>query len=1059
MTPVASTGTRHGLGDAGKPEALRIRLLGGFQISVGARTIGEDGWRLRKAASLVKLLTLSPGHRLHREVAMDLLWPDLGTRSAANNLRGALHAVRRTLEPTTPSRYLQLSGEELVLCPDGLLWVDVDAFEEAAATSRYSREPAAYRAAIELYTGELLPEDRYEEWAEDRRENLRGTYLALLSELSMLYQEREEYGRAIQALRNLLSEEPADEEAHAGLMRLYALSGRRGEALRQYELLEKALRRELGAEPGAENRRLREEILSGRFPPLRPPAEDRPSGEIPDAGPHNLPVQRSSFVGRERDIVEIKQLLSMTGLLTLTGTGGTGKTRLALEVARDLVGLYPGGVWLVELAPLSEEALVPQEVASTLGIHEQPGSPLTDTLIRTMRQKKLLLVLDNCEHLIDAAARLVDTLLDSCPRLKILATSREPLGVAGEANWKVPTLSVPDAERLPAAEDLTRYESVRLFEERAHLKLPAFEITPDNTRSVAEVCRRLDGIPLAIELATARMGTLAVEQVAERLEDSLKFLTGGARTASPRQQTMRAALEWSYELLFEAEKRLFERLSVFVGGWTLEAAEAVGDGRVSNPPVLDLLCGLVEKSLVVVEASSSVETLHATSLRYRMLEPVRQYGSEKLRESTEEREVRRRHAEHYLSLAERAESELSGPCSPEWLDWLEIEHDNLREALRWSLDSERPELGLRMGAALWWFWYVRGYLTEGRRWLEEHLSRSGPGYSRVRTRAFNGAGNLAMWQGEFEDAKRFLLEALSLSRELNDEEGVANTLVHLAAVGLLGQRDDISVPVLLEEATKLRPKVKDRRTLSNLLLLSAVVVAMRGDLDRSKALHEESLALFREVGDIPGISQCLNTLGLVTLASRDYDKASVLFREDLRISWESDHKVTIQTSLIGLGGVSTSWGQPARAARLWGAAKAMEETFGIRVTPAGLSLAGYEGYLAAARSRLDEEEFAVAWAEGMAMTTEEAVEYALRNIEPFPSAAPDPEWVPADRLTRREQEVAVLVGQGMTNRHISSELSISERTVETHVRNILKKLGLTSRAQIAARTAEQPRLD
>jgi DNA-binding SARP family transcriptional activator len=367
-------------GRANQSAAVRIGLLGRFWVSVGDRKIDESAWRLRKAASLLKLLALAPGHRLHRERAMDLLWPDLGLRAASNNLRQTLHVARRTLHPdlAVASRYLSLRGEQLVICPEGRLWVDVEAFEQAAATARRSKDPAAYRAAIELYSGELLPEDRYEEWAESRRQELRRTFLSLLVELAGLYEQRggqeEELAPAVQALQRALAEEPTNEEAHVGLMRLYASSGRAGEALRQYVRLAEALSSGLGAEPGASSRALRKEIASGRFraaptQPAGPPTEQTAGG---GTGTHNLPATRTSFVGREREMLELKRELAMTRLLTLTGAGGSGKTRLALEVARDLVGAYPDGVWLVELAPLSEGKLAPQAVADALGVPEEP---------------------------------------------------------------------------------------------------------------------------------------------------------------------------------------------------------------------------------------------------------------------------------------------------------------------------------------------------------------------------------------------------------------------------------------------------------------------------------------------------------------------------------------------------------------------------------------------------------------------------------------------------------------------------------------------------------------
>ena len=428
---------------SGGPEAVRVKLLGSFSVSVGSRTIQHNEWRLRKAAAWVKLLALSPGHRLHREQVMDLLWPDANRQAASNNLRQALHALRRIIatSPTAGSRYIASEEESLVLYPGGSLWVDVEAFEEAAATARRAREPAAYRAAIDLYAGELLPGDRYDEWAEARREELRRVFLSLLVELAGLYEERGGHELAIETLQRVLSEEPTRQEGHVRLMRLFALSGRQGAALRQFERLQVTLSRELAAEPAADTLRLREEIADGRFPPeqsaLVPPFE-----ELPPAGRHNLPSARSSFVGREREVVELKRELALTRLLTLTGVGGSGKTRLALEVARDLVGAYPDGVWLVELAGLPEGALVPQALAGALEVPERPGEPLTNTLAEVLRSRQVLLVMDNCEHLVVAVARLVDKMLDSCPRLRILATSRDGLGVEGELRWAVPSLSV-----------------------------------------------------------------------------------------------------------------------------------------------------------------------------------------------------------------------------------------------------------------------------------------------------------------------------------------------------------------------------------------------------------------------------------------------------------------------------------------------------------------------------------------------------------------------------------------------------------------------------------------
>ena len=379
------------------PEPVRIRLLDSFGVSVGSRNITGDAWRLRKSAALVKLLALAPGHRIHREQAMDLLWPGSGRRAASNSLRSVLYATRRVLDPAAGARYLASEGESLALCPGGDLWVDVDAFEAAVAAARRSRHPAAYRAALGLYSGELLPDDRYEDWVENRSRELRGAFLSVLFELAGLYEERGDHGRSIDALRRLLSVEPTNEEAHARLMRLYAHSGRQQEALSQYQRLSTVLSERFDTEPEATTRRLRDEIAAGVFPPPLPSVVASPHEEVSDLGGHNLPEPKTSLVGREREIREVMGTLFTTRLLTLTGTGGSGKTRLALEVARDLAGTYTDGVWLIELSPLSEPELVVQEVAGTLGVQEQPGRLPLDSLLDALGEKEMLLLLDNCD--------------------------------------------------------------------------------------------------------------------------------------------------------------------------------------------------------------------------------------------------------------------------------------------------------------------------------------------------------------------------------------------------------------------------------------------------------------------------------------------------------------------------------------------------------------------------------------------------------------------------------------------------------------------------------------
>jgi predicted ATPase/DNA-binding SARP family transcriptional activator/DNA-binding CsgD family transcriptional regulator len=1046
---------------SGKPEAVRIELLGGFRVSVGTRIVGEQEWRLRKAEDLIKRLALARDRRLHRDQMSDLLWPDLETKSAANNLHRALHFARRVLEPapgTTASRYLVFQGELLALCPNGPLWVDVKSFESAAANARRSREIAAYRVAIDLYAGDLLPGDRYERWVEDRRQELRMVYLALLVELAALYEGQEEPGPAIEALQEVVANERTYEEAHSSLMRLYAMDGRRQEALLQYQRLQRALAEDLGAEPDATSRCLHEEILIGRFPLTRFSHAGRPPEKPQDATKkHNLPNLHSSFVGRERELMEVKRVLAMTGLLTLTGTGGVGKTRLALEVARDLVGVYPDGVWLVELAPLSDPALVPQAVASALGVREQPGRSMTETLSTHLESRQLLLVLDNCEHLIDACARLVDALLGSCERLRILATSREALGVAGEVSQPVRPLAVPaDAVRSASVEDLVRCEAIRLFQDRASSKQPGFSLEPQNARAVAEICRNLDGIPLAIELAAARVTTLAMDQIAARFEHSLDLLTSGNRTADRRHRTLRATLEWSHRLLSEKERRLFGRLSAFSGGWTLEAAEAVGARNgLEEGDVLDLLSRVVEKSLVVAKSFSGDDGV----LRYRMLEPVRQYGRERLEESGEEEQVRDRHARYYLALAENAEIELLGSRPVECLEKLKAEHDNLRAALGWCLEEaagskERAEMGLKLAAALGRFWNTYGP-GEGRRWLERGLACSGASPTSLRAKALGEAGFIAIFQGD-PRALTLLEEALTLSRELEDESGVAISISDLGhAVAHSGGHDRLAT--LCEEAEALLRETLDRRARAHLLLFLGVAAMCESNREQVAARTGEALAMFRELGDIRHVAMSLGVAGVSALEQGDPERAAKLFEEDLRLLRKLRDKAGIVYGLLGMAGVAALRGKLARASRLWGASEVLREVFGLPLTPMVRDHYDYVGYLAVARAGLGEVPFEAAWSEGRAMSPEQAIEYALG---PGDSLPPPPEKKTSaegslEALTRRQLEVALLVARGLTNRQAAAELVLSEHTVATHVRNILKKLGLRSRTELAAWIAER----
>ena len=746
-------------------------------------------------------------------------------------------------------------------------------------------------------------------------------------------------------------------------------------------------------------------------------------------------------------------------------------------------------MWLIELAPLTEEKLVPQAVAKAVGVPEQSGRSLTDALVEVLRAKEMLLVLDNCEHLVEAAAWLASVLLDSCPRLKVLATSREALSVAGESRWPVPALSVPDPRRSPTVGEMERSESARLFAERVRHRDPTFTMGSGNIRAVAEICRRLDGLPLAIELAAARVGALSVEQISEKLEDSLKLLTVGDRTAVPRQRTLRGTLDWSHDLLSEEEKKLFWRLSVFAGGWTLDAAEGVGwDNDIEQGETLDLLSGLVDKSLVVSEPTED------GGVRYRLLEPVRQYALEKLEESRNADSVRRRHSEYFLALAEAAEPELWGPEDNAWLERLEAEHDNLRAALSWTLGRREAEPALRLAGALWRFWITRGYYEEGRRWFEGALEKGKRTTARARVLA--GLGHLALWQGDLsraktaaqeglklsneagiegmfaadflivlgeaekrrgdrERAKELLETALVLSREAGDRRGIAWSLGSLANVSS-SQGDHERAKELYEEGLSLSRELGGAETIGVQLLSLGYEFLLEGDHERATALNEEAAALLRIRGYRTGLEIALVNLGWAALVRGDHNRAAERFEESVVLCKELGDRSTAAESLEGLACAAGARGEAERAARLFGAAQGLSEAEGYHRAPRELALR--EPYLADAHSRLDGALWGTKLEEGRAMTLDEAIQYALSEEEVVAPSFPTPEQSRSEQpaaLTGREEEVAALVAQGLSNRQIASELHLSERTVENHVSKILRKLRLTSRAQVASWATHQ----
>jgi predicted ATPase/class 3 adenylate cyclase/Tfp pilus assembly protein PilF len=738
---------------------------------------------------------------------------------------------------------------------------------------------------------------------------------------------------------------------------------------------------------------------------------DFPSLKTLERYPNNLPLQLTPLIGREREIDEVcKRLRSPeVRVLTLTGPGGTGKTRLALQTAADLLEEFEDGVFFVALAAIADPELVLSTIAGSLGIKESAEQALEESLEAYLQQKHLLLILDNFEQVLEGATPVGD-LLGSCPKLKVLATSRIPLRLYGEQEYLLPPLELPDLVRLPPLERLTQYEAVRLFVERARAVKPDFEVTNESAPAVAEICVRLDGLPLAIELAAARTKLLPPQALLSRLSNRLKLLKGGARNLPARQQTLRATIDWSYELLDEGEKTLFGRLSVFAGGRTLEAIEKICDPE-GELEVLEVVGSLLEKSLLRQEGAEG-------DPRFLMLETVQEYAREKLDESAEAEEVKRGHAEYFLALAEEADPKLQGPDQLEWLRRLEAEHDNMRAALGWALQRGETEVAVGLGGALCRFWFVRGHYSEGRRWLEEALFMDQRASVEARAMALAGVGKLASVQGDLDRAEVASMEGLELLAPEGTEPSEAKLflLLNLGRVAL--EREDYGrATELFGDSRASSRQMGNRWGLATSVLNLAVVIHEQGDLERATVLYEEGIELFREQGDKVGLAWCLNNLGLVlysegdlrqavevteeavaltreleagadvavglsnlgwmALLQNDLGKAADLFQESLGLAWDTSMNPIILTILEGYACVAGARGEARRAARLWGAAQVLHEAKSIpRDTD---FLAEADERISAVRSDLGEQTWEEALAEGRKITLEEAVSYALEE--------------------------------------------------------------------------------
>jgi predicted ATPase/DNA-binding winged helix-turn-helix (wHTH) protein len=683
---------------------------------------------------------------------------------------------------------------------------------------------------------------------------------------------------------------------------------------------------------------------------------------------HNLPYQLTSFIGREHEIVQLEALVTAHRLLTLTGAGGAGKTRLAIEVAGRLIDGFPDGAWLVELAALSDLRLVPQAVAQALEVKEQPARPVIETLHDHLASKKLLLVLDNVEHLLEACVQFVDLILRRSPDVAVLVTSRERLGITGELTYRVPSLTVPGANETLTPETVSRYEGVLLFVDRAKLASSEFDLTAENAASIASICARLDGMPLAIELAAARLRSMSVDELSERLDQRFALLTDGSRATLPRHRTLRSTIDWSYDLLTERERAMLRRVSVFAGGWALASAEQVCSGQgIDASDVIEQLTSHVDKSLVITDEQ-------AGATRYRMLETVRQYALDRLRDRGEEKQWRGSHLGHFVALAEEFNEEKDGPKQQSWLTRIASEHDNLRAALAWSAERS-PIEGLRLANALSAFWHIRGHLAEGSDWLARLLDAAlSDRPTRELARGKYAAAIFAVPQGDYAAGKRLLQESLALFREIDDPKGVARVLGALAWLSI--QRSDYpEAEAPAREAVDCARATGDRTLLFCSLAWLAIALREQGRSAEARELYEQSLAQARALGAPFEIGNILKEIGRAECDEGRHDLAEKHFAEGITILHDLGNLPGVIDSLEGLASAAAATAAPRRAARLWSATDALRQEIGnARSVPEGIA---YERQLKAVRAALTAEAFNRAWNEGRAMSLDDAVHYAL----------------------------------------------------------------------------------
>ena len=946
---------------------LSLFLLGTFEAHSDGIPLPRT--RTRKEQWLLAYLLLHPHKALDRSQVAGTLWPESGESQALKNLRRSLSDLRdvlgedafRILSPTPRTIAFDLVG----------MTCDLSEFDAAIARG----DSTSLQRAVSLYRGPLL-EDCDAIWITPEREARAQSFLMALETLAKHAGERGDNIAAVGYLRRAVTADPFRETTQCALMDALATSGDVTGAILVYRQFRLLLHEQLNTTPSPATIALYQQLHTpGQSSNQQTQVPHQATPRTPNQTPNvSLPHPLSGLIGREQEVLAVLSRVTTKRLVTLTGTGGIGKTRLAIATAEAALLYFSEGVWFVDLAPLSEATLIPQAIAARLTVSEKADEPLLTTLLNFLAGKRLLLILDNCEHLMEGCAPLVESLLLNCPSLHLLATSRQALGLLGEAVWRVPSLTVPSPEAAHASQvaNILQADAVRLFVARAMEASPTFTLTPQNAPALVQICRSLDGIPLALELAAARIKVLSAEQIAARLHRAFVLLTGGSRTALSRHQTLRGLLDWSYDLLPPLEKLLFHRLSLFAGSWTLEAAEAICMGEeIEADSVLELLSELVDKSLVGVEAEFESQK------RFRLLETVRQYGQERLREAEEEERLSERHADYFLQQAEVWAQCLSDGEVKQALASLEPEHDNLRAAIAWFRKREgTTEKELRLVSALGSFWYLRGYWREGR----EHLLRvttrtsdnpvtSSLGY------AFNHLGWMALKQGgEIAVAQRCFEKSLAIFRNLKDSLGTAHSLQRLGCLAIDKQEFD-AAQEFLEEALLLFRETNNLRNVAFALNNLGILAEWRMDNAGASVYYTQGVSIARKHRGADALTLLLTNLGGLIARSGDFDTARQHLAEGLRLAWEMGDRPRVLSTLMSLTILDYQQEKKQRATHLYGAVLAACEQIGFHFVTGDDE--EYQKVLVSLRSDLGEVAFTRARAIGQAMTLEQAVNYAL----------------------------------------------------------------------------------